>query len=59
MMEDLAPAEQGDQLKGVSLEQARLAVEQAARLHAARWDDPSIEDLAWALINKLDFIFSY
>jgi hypothetical protein len=47
MMEDLAPAEQGDQLRGVSLEQARLAVEQAARLHASHWDDPALEDLPW------------
>ena len=47
MMEDLAPAEQGDQLKGCSLEQARLAVHEAANLHASHWDDASIEDLAW------------
>lgn len=52
MMEDLAPAEQGDQLKGVTLEQARLSVEQAARLHAARWDDPALEDLAWVQGTK-------
>ncbi|WP_293907195.1 phosphotransferase [Phenylobacterium sp.] len=47
MMEDLTPAEQGDQLKGVTLDQARLAVEQAARLHASHWDDDGLEDLPW------------
>lgn len=47
MMEDLAPAEQGDQLKGVSLEQARLVVEQAARLHASFWDDERLDALPW------------
>lgn len=47
MMEDLAPAEQGDQLKGVSLEQARLVVDEAAKLHGSHWGDEAIEDLAW------------
>lgn len=47
MMEDLAPAEQGDQLKGCTLEQARLAVREAANLHASHWNDTAIEDLAW------------
>lgn len=47
MMEDLSPAEQGDQLKGCTLDQARLAVAQAANLHASHWDDAAIEDLAW------------
>ncbi len=47
MMEDLAPAEQGDQLKGCSLNQARLALREAANLHASHWADDAIEDLAW------------
>lgn len=47
MMEDLAPAEQGDQLRGCTLEQARLAVREAANLHASHWDDQALEDLAW------------
>jgi hypothetical protein len=47
MMEDLAPAEQGDQLRGCSVEQARLAVHEAANLHASHWGDNSIEELAW------------
>ncbi len=47
MMEDLSPAEQGDQLKGCTLEQARLALHEAAKLHASHWNDGAIEDLAW------------
>jgi hypothetical protein len=47
MMEDLSPAEQGDQLKGCTLDQARLAVREAANLHASHWADDAIEDLAW------------
>jgi hypothetical protein len=47
MMEDLSPAEQGDQLKGCTLEQSRLALREAANLHASHWDDARIEDLAW------------
>ncbi|MBS0469618.1 MAG: phosphotransferase [Proteobacteria bacterium] len=47
MMEDLSPAEQGDQLKGCTLDQARLAVREAANLHASHWGDAAIEDLAW------------
>jgi hypothetical protein len=47
MMEDLAPAEQGDQLRGVSLDQARLAVIEAAKLHASHWGDASLDELPW------------
>ena len=47
LMEDLAPAEPGDQLAGCTLDQARLVVLEAANLHASHWDDPRIEDLAW------------
>lgn len=47
MMEDLAPAEQGDQLKGCTLEQAKLALHEAANLHASHWGDAAIEDLPW------------
>lgn len=47
LMEDLSPSRQGDQLSGVSIDQARLAVEQAAMLHAAYWNDPAIEKIEW------------
>ena len=47
MMEDLAPAEPGDQLKGVRLSQAELVIDQAARLHASHWEDSGLDDLPW------------
>ena len=47
LMENLAPAEPGDQLAGCTLEQARLAVREAANLHASHWDDARIEQLDW------------
>ncbi len=47
MMEDLAPAEQGDQLRGVTLDQARGVIVQAARLHASHWADPWLDTLPW------------
>lgn len=47
MMEDLAPAEQGDQLRGCSAAEAALALEQLARLHGPRWDDPGLFEIEW------------
>ena len=48
VLEDLAPAEQGDQLAGCSVEQAELAIDEAAKLHGPRWGDPTLAELAWA-----------
>lgn len=47
IMEDMAPSEQGDQLKGCGPEEARRALEAAAVLHAAYWDDPGLDDYGW------------
>lgn len=47
VLEDLAPAEQGDQISGCSIEQARSAVVNLAGLHAPRWCDPALLDLTW------------
>ena len=47
LMEDLAPAAQGDQLRGVSLDQARLVMVEAARLHASHWGDDGLDALPW------------
>ncbi|MBI1187086.1 MAG: phosphotransferase [Alphaproteobacteria bacterium] len=47
IMSDLAPAEQGDQLAGVSLDQARLVLDEAAKLHAAFWNDDALDSYAW------------
>ena len=47
VMEDLAPAEQGDQLAGCTVDQAALALEELAKLHAPRWGDPTLLALDW------------
>lgn len=47
VMEDIAPAEQGDQIAGCTVQQAGLAVEEAARLHGPRWGDPALNEFAW------------
>jgi hypothetical protein len=52
MMEDLAPAEQGDQLKGISVEQAKWVADEAARLHASHWGDQSLEDFPWIVGSR-------
>jgi len=47
LLEDLAPAQQGDQLAGASIAQIEAALVQAARLHAPFWGDPRLHDIAW------------
>lgn len=43
LMEDMAPAEQGDQMHGCTVAEATAALDEAARLHAPRWGDDSLE----------------
>jgi hypothetical protein len=47
VLEDLAPADQGDQIRGCSIEEARLGVAELARLHGPRWGDPTLDDVDW------------
>ena len=47
VMEDLAPAQQGDQIAGCTVEQARLVVLEAAKLHGPRWGDPALLATGW------------
>ncbi len=47
VLQDMAPAEQGDQVTGCSPAMAVAAVEELAKLHAPRWDDPTLADLDW------------
>lgn len=47
VLEDMAPAQQGDQLVGCSPKQARAAVVNLAGLHGPRWCDPSLKDPPW------------
>ncbi len=45
LMEDLAPALVGDQIKGCDPDQARRAVVNLAGLHGPRWCDPTLTDI--------------
>jgi hypothetical protein len=47
VLEDMHPAEQGDQLTGCTVARAGLAIEELARLHGPRWDDASLFDVDW------------
>lgn len=44
IMEDMAGSAQGDQVQGLTVDQAALAVEQAVGLHAPRWGDPTLAE---------------
>lgn len=47
LMNDLAPAQQGDQIAGCDVDTAALAIDEAAALHAPVWGDATLSDLAW------------
>lgn len=47
ILEDLAPAEPGDQVAGCDVAHAEAAVVELARLHGPRWDDPALHDVEW------------
>jgi hypothetical protein len=49
VMEDLSHAKDGDQVAGLSLEQARLALDEIAALHASWWNRPELVALQAAI----------
>jgi len=49
LIEDLAPAEVGDQVRGCSVADCELALRTLARLHAQFWQDPRLVDIWWVL----------
>ncbi|MFC9970870.1 phosphotransferase [Spirillospora sp. NPDC127200] len=52
LLADLAPAAPGDQLAGLTADDAAAAVDELAALHAAGWQDPSLAALSW--LNRHD-----
>jgi hypothetical protein len=53
LLEDLgASGRMGDQVKGCSLDDARLAIREVAKLHAAWWDHPRLPDLHWLTLGS-------
>ncbi len=45
LLEDLSPAEQGNQITGCTADMARRSVLELARLHGPRWGDPTLADI--------------
>jgi hypothetical protein len=45
LLEDLAPAEQGDQVAGCDVDRATAAAVNLAGLHGPRWSDPTLWDI--------------
>ncbi len=54
VLEDMAPACQGDQMAGCTVDEAALALAELARLHAPRWGDPTLERLPWLERRDID-----
>jgi hypothetical protein len=46
-MEDLAPGDQGDQIRGCSPEEAELALTNLAGLHGSSWCDEKLDRFEW------------
>ncbi len=47
VLEDMAPAEQGDQVAGCAPDVAAATVAELARLHGPRWDDAELGEVEW------------
>lgn len=47
LLDDLAPAEAGDQIAGCSVDEAATVIPELVALHAPRWADRSLLDLSW------------
>ena len=47
LIEDLGAATAGDQIAGASLQQAEIAIDELARLHARWWEHPRLDTLDW------------
>jgi hypothetical protein len=54
LMDDLAPAVQGDQIAGCSVEEAARVVDQMPGLHAPLWGDPSLGEVGWLSVPSPD-----
>jgi hypothetical protein len=47
LLEDAAPATQGDQIEGCTVDEAKLAMRELARLHAPVWNDEELDKAGW------------
>lgn len=54
LLEDMAPARQGDQIAGCTIDQAMTAVTALAGLHGPRWNDPTLAEIDWLSGNDTE-----
>ena len=47
VLEDMAPCEQGDQIRGCEITEARIAVAELVKMHGPRWNDGTLFDIDW------------
>ncbi|QYG91023.1 aminoglycoside phosphotransferase family protein [Iamia sp. SCSIO 61187] len=47
LLEDMAPAQAGDQLAGCSPAVVASAIDELVHLHAPRWGDPTLAEMEW------------
>jgi Phosphotransferase enzyme family len=47
VLEDVSPAEQGDQMRGCPVDDIAAAIDELALLHGPRWGDPTLRDIGW------------
>lgn len=52
VLEDVAPARQGDQMAGCSLDQARLAITEVTKLHVPFFNNPVLKETPWLNRNQ-------
>ena len=50
LLEDMAPAQVGDQIAGCTSAEAQLALVDIAKLHAAFWNSPKLKKFEWARV---------
>ena len=56
LLDDLAPARQGDQLAGLGLDGLAPCIEAAAGLHALLWNDARLDTLPWLARDSGDLV---
>lgn len=56
LLEDMAPAKQGDQLGGCTVDDAMLAAIEMAKLHGSMWGSPVLKNREWLNRNSADSV---
>ena len=56
LLEDLAPARQGDQLAGTDRQTLTGCITEAAHLHAALWNDAALDDMRWLQVDNRELV---